>query len=268
MMGLTSLPYAQYKKNPAFYLWYDGAYMVGCLLFIALLVGSHYAPPIQDWSWWLVAALPIVCYAHTLASVFIHNAVHGNFPKWINRVVGELCGIVVLTRFASWEIVHRRHHRYSDDRARDPHPVQASFWKFVWDIIFSVEEQLQQEYFDLYGDTPETRYYERWRAHLSYATNLVLVACWYVLLGPLLFWVWYFPAFIVGFLHVAHFNWCTHNAEAGNGDYHPVNLNGGWYRFGNKLFFGIYMHENHHKIAKLFNPMKMAQRQLTAGAAS
>jgi len=38
-----------------------------------------------------------------------------------------------------------------------------------------------------------------------------------------------------------------------------VNLNHGFYKVGNWIWFGIYMHANHHKIAKLFNPAKMEE---------
>ena len=35
--------------------------------------------------------------------------------------------VVVLTRFASWEVIHQRHHRFSDDLDKDPHPVVSSY---------------------------------------------------------------------------------------------------------------------------------------------
>ena len=55
-------------------------------------------------------------------------------------------------------------------------------------------------------------------------------------------------------LHIVHFNWSTHNASSRAKDFHPVNLNHGLYKLGNKLLFGIYMHANHHKRANAFNP--------------
>ena len=37
----------------------------------------------------------------------------------------------------------------------------------------------------------------------------------------------------------------------------PVNIDTGFYKIGNLLWHGIYMHANHHKRAGLFNPAKM-----------
>ena len=42
-----------------------------------------------------------------------------------------------------------------------------------------------------------------------------------------------------------------------DGDYKPVNLDHGLYKFGNRILFGLYMHANHHKRANIFNPAKM-----------
>ena len=60
-----------------------------------------------------------------------------------------------------------------------------------------------------------------------------------------------------GFFHLVHFNWSTHNAFSKDQDFKPVNLNHGYYRIGNLLWHGIYMHANHHKRAGMFNPARM-----------
>jgi stearoyl-CoA desaturase (delta-9 desaturase) len=254
---LTSLPFTQLRRNRYFYLYYDGFYALLCVAALAAMYFGHHAPLIEHWDarFWLL--LPLAMHAQILCSVFIHNCTHTNFPRAINRLVGELCGVVVLTRFASWEVIHQRHHRYSDDVEKDPHPVISSYWGFAVKTIVGVEKQLQAIYFDLYGDTPENRRYEQIRAYVSYATNLLLVATWYVFLGPIAFFFLFVPASIVGFLHLVHFNWSTHNAVSPDKDFKPVNLNHGFYRIGNVLWHGIYMHANHHKRSNLFNPARM-----------
>lgn len=254
---LTSLPFTQLRRNRYFYLWYDGFYAALCLSLLAAMHFGHYRPFIQEWDnrFWLL--LPLVCHAQILCSVFIHNCTHNNFPRSINRLVGELCGIVVLTRFASWEVIHQRHHRFSDDIEKDPHPVVSGYWSFLVNTVVNVERQLQKIYFDLYGDTPENRRYEQMRAYVSYVTNILLVATWYMFLGPIGFFFFFIPSAVVGFLHLVHFNWSTHNAFSPSGDFRPVNLNHGYYRIGNLIWHGIYMHGNHHKRANLFNPAKM-----------
>lgn len=254
---LKSLPFTQLRRNRYFYLWYDGFYAALCVtLLLAMHFGEH-QPLIQAWDhrYWLL--LPLLCHAQILCSVWIHNATHNNFPRAINRLVGELCGIVVLTRFASWEVIHQRHHRFSDDVEKDPHPVVPSYWRFLFNTIVNVEKQLQRIYFELYGDTPENRRYERNRAYVSYATNLLLIATWYVFLGPLAFFCFFLPSSLVGFFHLVHFNWSTHNATLSDHDFRPVNLNHGFYWIGNLLWHGIYMHANHHKRAGMFNPARM-----------
>jgi fatty acid desaturase len=258
--SLLSLPFAQFRKHPTFYLWYDTFYAAFCLSAILGMVALGYEGPLSRFEWWHLSLFPAALYVLIMAHVFIHNASHGNFPKPINRIVGELCGMLVITRFASWEIVHRRHHRYSDDPARDPHPAARGYWRYAYDTIVNVELQLRQQYYDVFGDTPETRRYEQWRARLSFTSGLLLVAFWFMLLGPSGFFLLFVPASFGAGLFVIHFNWCGHNAHTKDGKIEPTNLDSGWYWLGNRIFFGIYYHGNHHKMAMLFNPMKMPKR--------
>jgi len=254
---LTSLPFTQFRRNRYFYLWYDGFYAVLCAALLAAMHYGHYQPFVQHWDnrFWLL--LPLTCHAQILCSVFIHNCTHNNFPRAVNRLIGELCGVVVLTRFASWEVIHQRHHRFTDDVDKDPHPALSSYWAFLVNTVLNVERQLQRVYFEVYGETDENRRYERFRAYVSYATNLLLIAAWYTFLGPIAFFFFFVPASVVGFLHLVHFNWSTHNAFSPTKDFKPVNLNQGYYWIGNIIWHGIYMHANHHKRANMFNPAKM-----------
>ena len=47
-----------------------------------------------------------------------------------------------------------------------------------------------------------------------------------VFLGPIGFFFFFVPASIIGVLHLAHFNWSTHNAFSPVQDFKPVNLLG------------------------------------------
>lgn len=258
---LTSLPFTQLRRNRYFYLYYDGFYAALCVTLLVAMRVTRHAPLLQAWdARWLVL-LPLLCHAQILCSVYIHNCTHNNFPRAVNRLVGELCGVVVLTRFASWEVIHQRHHRYSDDVEKDPHPVVPGYWTFLVKTIVGVEKQLQSIYFDLYGDTPENHRYERLRAYVSYATNLLLVATWFTFLGPIAFLCFFVPSSIVGFLHLVHFNWSTHNAFSPTQRFEPINMDTGFYRIGNLLWHGIYMHANHHQRTNRFNPARMVNGQ-------
>lgn len=239
--------------------------MVLCGALIAGVVGTGYSGLIDTWDWRLLLVLPLACHAQILCSVYIHNATHNNFPRAINRIVGEICGFVVLTRFASWEILHQRHHKHSDDVDDDPHPITSDakgYWPYLLRTVVGVEAQLQKMVFERHGDTPRNRRFEKFRAVLSFSVSfVVLPVTWYVILGPIVFWTLFIPTALVGFAHLVHFNWSTHNPYSPTDDFRPINLNDGVYRLGNLLWHGIYMHGNHHKNVGLFNPSQMAQRK-------
>lgn len=265
---LAQHPINQFKKNPRFYALYDGFYLLVCVALIGLMYAFSWKPlfgmPQASW-----APIFVLCsLAFIWAHVLIHNCTHGNLPKAINRLAGEVLGLIVIVRFASWDIIHMRHHRYSDSRTQDPHPNFSSFTKTVINTVTQVEQQLFQQYFDTWGDTAENRAAERRRAYVSYGTNIVLVAAWTYFLGIPFTLLVFLPANAIAGLFIIHFNWSTHNGEraAGNEDFQPVNLNHGYYRLGNKLFAGIYMHANHHTRPHLFNPAKWNTAKLGPAA--
>ena len=251
----TSLPYAQFKRDPHFYVKYDGLYALATVAVIGAIFATGYHAPVQAFEWWVPLLLVPATYVVIMAHVFIHNASHGNFPKALNRIVGEICGVIVLTKFTSWEIVHRRHHRHPDDAEHDPHPAERSYWPYAWHTLVRVEQQLQNEYYDCHGDTPASRRYERIRSVWSFATSITALLAWFLLLGPVLFFVVFVPASVLAGLFVIHFNWSGHNAHTETGAIEPVNIDSGWFWLGNRLFFGIYFHANHHRVARVFNPM-------------
>ncbi len=250
----TSLPFTQLRRNRYFYFYYDGFYAALCVALIAVLKTTGYTGIIHEWSSSYLALVPAICYLGILCNVFVHVCTHNSLPRGWNRLVGELCGLVVLTRFASWEVLHQRHHRYSDDVEKDPHPLDPSYLKFCWHHLSGLEPLLHQAVFDLYGDTPENRRIEKIRSVVSFFTGVLLVATWYIALGKIAFFVFFLPSFVLGFFQLVHFNWSTHNAFSPTHDFKPVNLNHGFYKFGNKALFGIYMHANHHKRANVLNP--------------
>lgn len=267
----TSLPYAQFKRDPHFYVKHDTVFLVGSLAGIALLHRIGWQPPATFEAWHFLL-FPVVLYLSILAHAFTHCASHGAWGRStagrvLNRVVGELCGAWVLTKFASWEIVHRRHHRYSDDPVRDPHPAERGYWSYAKNTLINVEKQLQQEYFDVHGDTPERRRYERFRSVFSFVSGVVLALFWEQLVGFPLFVELVVPAWVLAGLFVIHFNWVGHNAHTKTAKIEPVDLDHGWFWLGNRMFFGIYFHGSHHRMAMVFNPMNVPARLAREGAA-
>ena len=255
-MVLTAHPCSQFRKNPHFYLMYDGFWFLVCASLLLAFYATGFTPLFSTPAWWFAPVFPVLLFCLIWAHLLIHNATHGNLPKSINRIVGELLGICVVVRFASWDIIHMRHHKYSDDRDKDPHPNFPSFWKTVFHTIVNVEKQLFQQYYDIWGDTPENHVRERRRARLSYGTNIVLLASWFWLLGPAFFLLVFAPCNLLAGLFVIHFNWSTHNGEQAKAlnEMRPTNLSGPYYRLGNKLFAGIYSHKMHHDRPALFIP--------------
>ena len=75
------------------------------------------------------------------------------------------------------------------------------------------------------------------------------------------FFFFFVPASILGFFHLVHFNWSTHNAAKPEEGFFPVNLDRGYFWIGNRIWFGIYYHGFHHKQANLFNPMRYEAHQ-------
>jgi len=261
--SFRTLPFAQLRRNRYFYFYYDGFYAALCLGAIALMRATGHAGLFGEgavfgpWSWAYLGALPIVCYALILCNAITHQCTHGSLPKPWNRIVGELAGMVVVTRFASWEVLHQRHHRYSDDVAKDPHPVNPSYLGFCWHHLAHIEKTLVQIALDVHGDTPENRRIEKLRSLVSFGTGVLLVSAWYHLLGFHAFLFLFLPAGVVGFFQLVHFNWATHDPWHPRGSFQPVNLDHGVYRLMNRLVLGIYMHANHHKRPHLLNPSKM-----------
>ena len=260
---LRTLPFAQLRQNRYFYLYYDGFWsLLGVAAIATMLSLGHTGlygegALLGAFELWHLAFFPLVTYVIILGHVFAHVCTHNSLPRPYNRIVGELCGLLVLTRFASWEVVHQRHHRFSDDVERDPHPCLPSYFKHFFLTIVNVEKQLQATFFELYGDTPENRAYEKKRAYVSYLTNVLIIAAWFLFLGPIAFLVFFVPASLLAACHLVHFNWSTHNAMSPTADYKPVNLDHGYFKIGNKLFFGIYMHANHHKWPNVLNPVNV-----------
>jgi fatty acid desaturase len=257
MSGVTAFftahPIQQFRRNRRFYLRYDSFYAALAAALIATKIGlglpALFGPPTLGW----LVAFPPALYVIVLAHLSIHNAVHGNFPRAVNRLLGEVLGFIVVVRFASWVMVHLRHHRFTDDRELDPHPNFSSFWRTVKHTVVNVEIQLMRAYLECWGDTPENRAAESFRAKVSYSTNLLVLAAWFLYLGPWFFLVVFVPANVFGALFIIHFNWVTHNGQEGS-SFRPVNLNNGYFWFGNRIFAGIYMHKNHHERPHLKNP--------------
>lgn len=252
-------PSALFRRHKYFYWMYDSAWVVICAALIALMEASGWRGLGIDWGLGLIGVFVAFVYIQILGSVFIHNCAHINWPRNLNRLVGEISGAIVMTRYASWEILHRRHHAFSDDTDKDPHYIiKGGFWRFFVKImVINLEQNLHQQFLELWGETPENRRLEAARSVYSVLVMLVLAYTWYAFLGAPVFFAAFVPAAFIGAVHISHFNWATHDGTNPEGDFKPINLDSGMYWLGNRLCFGLYFHKNHHERASLFNPMHL-----------
>ena len=207
--------------------------------------------------WGTVALLfALGAYLSVMSHVLVHNAAHNNLPYALNLWVGEIGGLIVATRFAAWDILHQRHHAHPDDAERDPHPVERSFIGFVVrKMIFNLEPNIQQQYFELHGKTKARVLQAQLRTLLGVITTAALLAFWWRILGTQLFVFVYVPATALAALYVAHFNWVTHGGPTGQPEI--KDLDHGYYWFANRILFGLYLHATHHEHPQAFNPLRV-----------
>lgn len=261
-MVVLQQPCVRFRKDPSFLLKYDAKWLVGLLLASAGM-------------WWLgwtglevslataAVALPFLIYLSIFSHLVVHNAAHGNIWGGHDVLVGEFCGMFVGTRYAAWDILHQRHHAFPDDPVKDPHPVEPSYWSFVFrKMILNLEPNLQQQYLERFGDTPRNRLKVQLRSALGVVTTVALALFWWLALGSTVFFLCFLPATVFSALFVAHFNWVTHEGLDENGVSQIRDLDTGYYWVANRILFGIYMHATHHKNPRLFNPVRatVAQR--------
>ena len=212
--------------------------------------------PFEAWQLWLI---PVGLYVAFIVGTLVHNTTHDSMrPKWINRVVGELCGFLLMMGFPGWAITHLIHHQYPDDPERDVHPpLDLSYWQFLDHMGATMARLMTKNYFDIWGTAP--KYKRIWKGvqvsapFVRYARVLFL----FLLLGPSWFIFLYMPLKLLAVFMYAHFNYFTHR-PLGKNQFEILNLNEGIsYKLLNLVTFGSYFHKNHHKNPSLFDPRKL-----------
>lgn len=68
------------------------------------------------------AAVAVAAAAAFASFTVMHDAAHGTIARlrWVNAVAGHLSASILLVRFVAFRQIHRRHHRFTGDPARDP----------------------------------------------------------------------------------------------------------------------------------------------------
>jgi fatty acid desaturase len=204
---------------------------------------------------WLPALALLLC---GLPSSLMHNCAHGNVGgQRLNKLVGEICGTIMLYGFGGFRLGHLFHHKYPDNPKYDPHPPRGlSFPEFL--VIKATLVVVETAYLEAFGRSPTTEANLRWQTGLFRAGVVLKVLFWALLLGPKVFVLLYLPLYVGNIFVFAHINYATH-VERADGQTEIINLHEGlYYRLVNLVSFGGYYHKSHHLRPKAFDPSKVA----------
>ena len=89
-------------------------------------------------TFWVVPLL--VAHSYVLAFLFcaFHESAHRTAfrTRWLNAALGTLAGFLIFWPYRNYRVFHWEHHRYTQDRARDPElyfpkPVSVATYLFV-----------------------------------------------------------------------------------------------------------------------------------------
>ncbi len=203
--------------------------------------------------WWLI---PLSVVIGLQSAWLMHNAAHESIkPKWLNRLVGELCGLQQLMGYPGWAIPHIVHHQFPDDPEKDPHPPQQlSFMQFLGEMGPSMARVAKAYFFNLWQDRPDVARIWNRMLWTSMAARYLRAAFLLILLGPKVFVLCFIVSKMVNMIWYVHFNYYTHR-PTGDGRMEILNLDHNlYYKLMNATMAGVYYHKNHHAKASLFDP--------------
>jgi fatty acid desaturase len=208
-----------------------------------------------------LALVPLGVYFGMLAVQLIHNCAHKSFrPRWLNRPLGELLALHLLSGFPGFVILHLTHHQYPDHPELDPHPNGTlTFWQYFFAVKGKLKNYFQRTYSERWKDLPEAEAIWAQTQLLLRFNRFLRAAVLLALAGPLGFALFLVPSFIANHLTFAHINFFTHQRQP-DGSVEVVNLTTGIYAFLNPLMLGGYSHRNHHLAPHLFNPTNLPEQ--------
>jgi len=250
------ITYSQFRKDKYFFLKYF-IFQFSYSLALAAL-GYYIYDFSQSYSFSLehLLLIPVAFVFGMQLPVWFHNSCHLNFKKmWMNDLVGEFCGYFVLYGNGAFRICHPMHHANPDVDGKDTHnPQGQTYWQFVLGSQVTAIKCVMSEYFTRFGKNPETITIMAVQMVFYYASILIRVVSFWLLLGPTLFIFFFVPTLITQFLAFAHLNYVTH-IENEDGEIEIINKDGGvFYTVMNFLSNGAYYHKNHHMKPNLYNP--------------
>lgn len=189
---------------------------------------------------------------------FLHNTAHNNIRNsFLNRMVGEFCGMWVLYGYKNFVMIHTLHHIYADEEHDPVNPEGMSFIVFLSAPMRYMIRKAKNWLFEIHGTSSEYRFIMKTQTMVFQLLLLARLCFWYVLLGKEMFFFFYLPGYLSNVMIFAHINYICHQ-EKEDGSIEVMNLNHNlYYRFANFMTCGGYFHKNHHVNPKLFNPREL-----------
>jgi Fatty acid desaturase len=245
------------------YLW------EGAALTTLVAVAITWRPPTFTLDWHaghLVFALAAVPFGWWVSSA-IHNAGHGNFPRLLNRVMGEFAGAWLGYGFTNFALIHGLHHAYTDSELDPVSPRGHAFWRY-WVSPLGIPTAVARRYLrQVHGAHPRYTAIAVGEVVLFNLNLGLRLALWFVLFGPAGFLAFYGVSIASNVTILAHINYACHR-DAPDGDVHIVNLDGTlYYRLANAITSGGYFHKSHHDHPHLFDPRSVASETPVGGRA-
>jgi fatty acid desaturase len=207
-----------------------------------------------DWLW-VVAGTLIGLQSAWL----MHNAAHDSIqPAWLNRVIGEVCGLQQLMGFPGWAVPHIIHHQNPDDPESDPHPPQyQTFMQYLSAMGPSMARVATRNFHTMWSERSDLQRLWKYTALSSMGARYLRAVFLLLLLGTKIFVLGFIVSKIVNMVFYVHFNFATHRPAA-NGEIEILNLDHNfYYKFTNATMAGMYFHKNHHAKASLFDPRRL-----------
>ncbi len=210
--------------------------------------------------WELLAMGSAGIYVGIWSCVLLHNASHSSIkPRWLNRLVGELTGHLLLTGFPGFALIHIEHHKHADNLELDPHPAPPgmSFYTYLRDMGKKLPSTFYRMYLETWNN--DAKYLESWRLvkYLVVFNRAFRAALVLALLGPKLFIFFFIPAAFAVQMSFVYVNYFSHRRET-NGSVEILNLDETLFaKTINRGFSGLLYHRNHHLRPEIFNPMKV-----------
>lgn len=198
-----------------------------------------------------------------LPSSILHNCAHRNVgPRFVNDIIGEALGTVMLYGYKGFSLGHMFHHKFPDNPEFDPHPPRGySFLAFVLSPIKATLIIIERAYYKEFGKNSKTTRNLLFQKILFNLSILLKAIFWFLVFGPKLFLMFYLVLYVSNIFVFAHINYATHiEDEFGNSEI--INLNDNLYfKIVNIVSFGGYFHKNHHQKPRVFNPSTVVENK-------